>query len=39
MIQPKKIIIADDHPLFRQALLGTLKLKLTHTVVGSTNHC
>ncbi|HCM46187.1 MAG TPA: DNA-binding response regulator, partial [Colwellia sp.] len=25
MIQPEKIIIADDHPLFRQALLGTLK--------------
>lgn len=31
MIQPEKIIIADDHPLFRQALLGTLKLKLTKT--------
>ncbi len=31
MIQPEKIIIADDHPLFRQALLGTLKLKLTQT--------
>jgi DNA-binding NarL/FixJ family response regulator len=29
MIQPEKIIIADDHPLFRQALLGTLKTKLT----------
>lgn len=28
MIQPEKIIIADDHPLFRQALLGTLKAKL-----------
>ena len=27
MIQPDKIIIADDHPLFRQALLGTLKPK------------
>lgn len=27
MIQPEKIIIADDHPLFRQALLGTLKPK------------
>ncbi len=31
MMQPEKIIIADDHPLFRQALLGTLKLKLTQT--------
>ncbi len=31
MIQPEKIIIADDHPLFRQALLGTLKAKLNHT--------
>ncbi len=31
MIQPEKIIIADDHPLFRQALLGTLKTKLTYT--------
>lgn len=31
MIQPEKIIIADDHPLFRQALLSTLKLKLTQT--------
>ncbi|AZQ85982.1 response regulator transcription factor [Colwellia sp. Arc7-635] len=31
MIQPEKIIIADDHPLFRQALLGTLRLKLTQT--------
>lgn len=31
MFQPEKIIIADDHPLFRQALLGTLKLKLTNT--------
>ncbi len=31
MIQPEKIIIADDHPLFRQALLGTLKSKLTET--------
>lgn len=31
MIQPEKIIIADDHPLFRQALLATLKLKLTQT--------
>jgi len=25
MIQPDNIIIADDHPLFRQALLSTLK--------------
>jgi len=31
MIQPQKIIIADDHPLFRQALLGTLKNKLSQT--------
>jgi len=31
MIQPEKIIIADDHPLFRQALLSTLKNKLSHT--------
>lgn len=31
MIQPDKIIIADDHPLFRQALLGTLKTKLSYT--------
>lgn len=31
MIQPTKIIIADDHPLFRQALLGMLKAKLTQT--------
>ncbi len=31
MIQPEKIIIAYDHPLFRQALLGTLKAKLSHT--------
>ena len=31
MIQPEKIIIADDHPLFRQALLGTLKTKLVAT--------
>ena len=32
MIQPEKIIIADDHPLFRQALLGTLKAKLNDTL-------
>lgn len=31
MIQPEKVIIADDHPLFRQALLETLKLKLSET--------
>ncbi|WP_076417200.1 response regulator transcription factor [Colwellia sp. UCD-KL20] len=31
MIQPEKIIIADDHPLFRQALLGTLKSKFITT--------
>ena len=31
MTQPEKIIIADDHPLFRQALLGTLKAKLNET--------
>ncbi len=31
MVQPEKIIIADDHPLFRQALLGTLKAKLNQT--------
>jgi len=31
MIQPEKIIIADDHPLFRQALLDTLRSKLTDT--------
>lgn len=32
MTQPQKIIIADDHPLFRQALLGTLKSKLSQTL-------
>ena len=32
MIQPEKIIIADDHPLFRQALLATLKTKLVDTL-------
>lgn len=31
MIQPKKIIIADDHPLFRQALLSMLQSKLAKT--------
>ncbi|MBU2880641.1 response regulator transcription factor [Psychrosphaera sp. B3R10] len=30
-MQPEKIIVADDHPLFRQALLETLRSKLTHT--------
>ncbi|REL25163.1 DNA-binding response regulator [Thalassotalea euphylliae] len=29
MIQPDKIIIADDHPLFRQALLTTLSQRIT----------
>jgi DNA-binding NarL/FixJ family response regulator len=32
MNQPEKIIIADDHPLFRQALLSTLKPKLNYTL-------
>jgi DNA-binding NarL/FixJ family response regulator len=32
MIQPQKIIIADDHPLFRPALLGTLRNKLSQTI-------
>jgi len=31
MFQPKNIIIADDHPLFRHALLETLKTKFVHT--------
>lgn len=31
MIQPQQVIIADDHPLFRQALLDTLKVQLTET--------
>ena len=31
MIQPQQIIIADDHPLFRQALLDTLRAQLTQT--------
>jgi DNA-binding NarL/FixJ family response regulator len=31
MIQPEKMIIADDHPLFRQALLATLQTKFTRT--------
>ncbi|WDE12411.1 response regulator transcription factor [Thalassomonas haliotis] len=28
MFQPDKIIVADDHPLFRQALLETLKTRM-----------
>lgn len=31
MMQPDKVIIADDHPLFRQALLETLKTELSNT--------
>lgn len=31
MVQPDKIIIADDHPLFRQALLETLKTNMPET--------
>ena len=31
MLQPEKIIITDDHPLFRKALLETLKEKLPDT--------
>lgn len=31
MLQVDKIIIVDDHPLFRQALLGTLQPKLSQT--------
>ncbi len=31
MVQPEKIIIADDHPLFRHALLETLKTSLQQT--------
>ncbi len=31
MMQPEKVIIADDHPLFRQALLETLKTELSST--------
>ena len=34
MLQPEKVIIADDHPLFRHALLETLKSKLTSTLYG-----
>lgn len=32
MFQPEKVIIADDHPLFRHALLETLKSKLASTL-------
>jgi len=31
MLQPEKIIITDDHPLFRKALLETLKENLPNT--------
>lgn len=31
MLHPDKVIIADDHPLFRQALLETLKTRLSST--------
>ncbi|OUS24459.1 DNA-binding response regulator [Thalassotalea sp. 42_200_T64] len=31
MFLPEKVIIADDHPLFRQALLETLKQRMTTT--------
>lgn len=31
MLQPEKVIIADDHPLFRQALLETLKTQMSAT--------
>jgi DNA-binding NarL/FixJ family response regulator len=31
MFQPEKIIIADDHPLFRQALLAMLEVKFRQT--------
>ena len=32
MFLPDKVIIADHHPLFRQALLATLKQRMTTTV-------
>jgi DNA-binding NarL/FixJ family response regulator len=32
MVSPDKIIIADDHPLFRQALLATLKNKFNDVI-------
>jgi len=31
MVEPDSVIIADDHPLFRQALLEVLKAKLSKT--------
>ncbi len=31
MFQPEKIIVADDHPLFRQALLAALNVKFNKT--------
>ena len=31
MFQPEKIIVADDHPLFRQALLAALDVKFNKT--------
>ncbi|TRX58089.1 response regulator transcription factor [Thalassomonas sp. M1454] len=31
MFSPEKVIIADDHPLFRQALLETLKERMSST--------
>ncbi|MDG1732459.1 MAG: response regulator transcription factor [Thalassotalea sp.] len=31
MFSPEKVIIADDHPLFRQALLETLKERMAST--------
>jgi hypothetical protein len=31
MLEPEKIIITDDHPLFRKALLETLKEHLPDT--------
>ncbi len=31
MFLPDKVIIADDHPLFRQALLETLKQRMSNT--------
>jgi DNA-binding NarL/FixJ family response regulator len=32
MMQPEKIIIADDHPLFRRAILATLKPKFPSVI-------
>jgi DNA-binding NarL/FixJ family response regulator len=31
MFQPEKVIVADDHPLFRQALLAALDVKFNKT--------